>query len=182
MYRTIRSIATRLLAPICLIALAFPAWTNPLNNGVVSFEYGYFCAIPAAGERPAEDTMAGSIKVLSETPRFAKHTTIVPAMIGVDFGILVQVVPDLAGPAVFYTEHPPQGDHGITTESWTGTLTADRPTYVGFGFEYDFELTPGPWTLSAMQNGRQVYEITFDVVPASAALDPDLYCGPELVS
>ena len=182
MHRTNRSIATHIAALIIVMVCAASASANPVTNGVVSFEYGFLCMIEPEGEIPAEDTLTGTINIISQVPRFAQRGTTVPAMKGVEFGVLVQVVPEFDGPAVFYTEHPPQGDNGVTRESWTGTLSAEEATYIGFGFEYDFELTPGPWTLSAVQGEVLIYEITFDVVPASAMAAANLNCGPALVS
>ncbi len=97
-----------------------------------------------------------------------------PAQIGVEFGIVVQVRPEFEGNATVYVEHPPQGTDGTVQESWPNFFSASEPTYVGFSFEYDYELTPGPWTLSARREGELIYEIEFDVVQGANLLSCEM--------
>lgn len=173
----VRSAVLRWTICVALTGLGFTAQANPSIPGVSEIEFGYFCAIKEGTDIVAENTIEGTVRSIGTAPEFLRRGTTVPARLGIEFGVLVQVMPGFEGPVTIHVEHPPQTDHGITHESWAGNFSADRLTYVGFGFEYEYELTPGPWTLSATSDNDLIYEITFDVVAADSLPAGGLSCG-----
>ncbi len=70
-----------------------PASAAPALPGVVKIEYGYFCALESVGEREAENTVSGLVRQVEGAPQFIEYGSLVPAVIGVGFGVYVQVEP-----------------------------------------------------------------------------------------
>ena len=152
----------------------------PETPGTVYFDHGVFCALEPADERPAEGTVSGVIGLLDETPVFARPGPVVPARVGIGFGVHVQVAPQFAGPATIETSHPPMGPNGVTSQIWEVEFSADRVSYNGFSFDFEYELLPGPWSFTATANGRLIYKVDFTVVDPRFA--PALTCGGPLLS
>jgi len=164
-------------------ALAAATWLSPAQSepalpGVVKIEYGYFCALEAVGERAAENTVSGVVRQVEDTPRFIEYGSLVPATLGVGFGVFVQVTPEYEGVVIAITENPPMGPNGQTRQSFTTTLSSSEQSYVGFAFEHGYELVTGPWRMSAELNGRLIYSVDFQVV--SSDLMPSVTCGFEV--
>ena len=153
---------------------------NPQSPGAVSFEFGYFCAMETVDTQVADDTISGVVNLVDGLPNFIRQTTIIPAKIGVGFGVQVEVAPNYAGQATVVTVHPPMGERNVTRESWQTHLDAGDPSYNGFTFEYDYELALGPWSLSATRDGRLIYKVDFLVVDPSNL--PPIACGRALMS
>ncbi len=151
------------------------AHAAPALPGVVKIEYGYFCALEAVGEREAQDTVSGVVRQVDGAPQFIEYGSLVPAVIGVGFGVYVQVEPQYEGVVIAITENPPMGPNGQTRQSFTTTLSSDEQSYVGFAFEHEYELVTGPWRMSAELNGRVIYSVDFQVV--SGELMPSVSCG-----
>ncbi len=152
-----------------------PASAAPALPGVVKIEYGYFCALEAVGEREAQDTVSGVVRQVEGAPQFIEHGSLVPAVIGIGFGVYVQVEPQYEGLVIAITENPPMGPNGQTRQSFTTTLSSIEQSYVGFAFEHGYELVTGPWRMSAELNGRLIYSVDFQVV--SGELMPSVSCG-----
>lgn len=148
--------------------------------GTAFFDYGFFCAVEIIGHEEAQDTISGVVNMVAETPEFQRRSAIIPAEIGIGFGVHADVLPGYDGQAVIVNLHPPMGPDGVTRESWTTTYTAGEVSYNGFTFEYDYELVTGPWQISATSNGRLIYRIDFEVV--DPALLPKLSCDGALLS
>lgn len=136
---------------------------EPSTPGAAYFAYGHFCSLDPVAEERSADTISGTVQLVEGLPEFAAEGPNVPAQIGVGFGVHVQTLPQYAGPVLIVTEHPPMGPEGVTRQSWVTSFSADAPTYVGYSFEYEYELLPGLWTLSAQANGREIYSVTFNV-------------------
>ena len=156
------------------------ARAEPTSNGTTYFDYGVFCALETVNTMEAEDTISGVVNLLAETPVFLKQTTVVPARIGVGFGVHVDIPPEFGNVAVLSMEHPPMGPNAVTHETWVSQYNAGQINYNGFTFEYDYELEPGVWTLSSSMNGRKIYEVEFNVIDAS--LMPGLTCDGAFLS
>lgn len=160
-----------------------PALANPVTDGVAEIEFGYMCQVASDEEMVAEDTISGTVSIVTGSPEFQSHGTTVPAEIGIEFGVRAQALPEFEGPATVHVEHPPHGAAGITHEGWQTFMAADEMGYASFAFELPYEVTPGKWTISAISNGQVIYSVTFDVIsPVGSAVDA-LGCeGPALVS
>jgi len=149
----------------CLLWLTAAANAAPQTPGVAAFDYGYFCALDPVEEQASPDTVSGTVQLVADLPTFIARDLNVPAQVGVGFGVHVQTLPQFAGQVTVTSEHPPMGPNGVTRQSWVTDLSATEQNYVGYSFEYDYELLPGLWTLSAQANGRMLYSITFNILP-----------------
>ncbi|KZY36124.1 hypothetical protein A3731_02275 [Roseovarius sp. HI0049] len=172
-------------AALCmaLFVCGTPMAAHPVTDGVAQLEYGYMCKLATEEEMMAEDTLSGTVSLVTDPPPFTYRGTTVPAEIGVEFGVRVQVLPEFEGPATVHVEHPPHGAAGITRESWQTWLSAGDMGYASFSFEADYEVTPGKWTMSASANGRLIYSVTFDVIAPMGSATDAMGCNePEVVS
>lgn len=170
-------------ACMALFVFGTAAFANPVTDGVAEIEFGYMCQVASDEEMIAEDTISGTVSIVSGTPEFRRLGTTVPAQIGIEFGVKARALPEFEGPVTIHVAHPPHGAAGITHESWQSFLAADEMGYASFAFELPYEVTPGEWTISAVSDGRLVFSVTFDVVaPVGSPID-ELGCdGPALVS
>ena len=172
-------------AALCmaLFVCGTPMAANPVTDGVAQLEFGYMCKLQTEEEMLAEDTISGTVSLVTDPPPFTYRGTTVPAEIGVEFGVRVQVLPQFEGPATVHVEHPPHGAAGITNESWQTYLRADDMGYASFSFDAEYEVTPGKWTMSATSNGRVIYSVTFDVVAPMGSATDAMGCNePDFVS
>jgi len=169
----VRAFALLAILPVAGLAQA-------ISNGTTYFDYGIYCAVETDSQQEAKDTISGVINILSETPVFIRKGTIVPAQIGVGFGIHVDIPDDLSGPVTMATVHPPMGPDGITRETWQTTFTPGQINYSGFTFEFDYELLPGPWQISASIDDRLIYSVDFTVV--NPRLTAPIACDGTLLS
>lgn len=161
--------------PVIALFLSTGAWADSRAPGAAFFATGAFCAVEIVGEEVAEGTLSGTINLVDGPPEFYAAGPVVPAQIGIGFGIHLDVDPDFAGHATVTTTHPPMGTSGITSQTWQTTYTAGNLAYNGFTFEFDYELVVGPWTISAEADGREIYFAEFDVVDPMFAPPPP--CG-----
>jgi len=169
-----------LIPVFALMLSAQSARAEATSNGTTYFEFGIFCALETVEQREAKDTISGVVNLLAEAPVFLRKTTVVPAKIGIGFGIHVDIPAPLKGPVIMQTTHPPMGENGVTVERWDTEITPGRLNYNGFTFEYDYELLPGPWTIAALVNGRELYKVDFTVV--DPALTPPISCEGSFLS
>jgi hypothetical protein len=172
-----------LLSLIALLPAALAAAISaaePRTPGAVELDYGYFCAHEPVEEGVAEGTISGTVNFIEGLPVFQVRDTRVPGGLGISFGIHVLVQPRFAGAARVHVDHPPMGPDGITRQSWTTELSALEHEYLGYTFDYPYEVLPGRWTLSAEAAGQEIYAITFEVMDPARL--PPLACGPAHLS
>lgn len=158
----------RVIACILVLGPTFPAWAGAQTPGASRFDTGWFCALDPVSSQVAEDTISGRVDHYADRPAFAVHGDMIPAALGVSFGVHVQASPGFDGPVTIVVTHPPMGPDGVSRESWQGALSATQYLYNGFAFEEDYELVTGEWTMSAFAGSRLVYKATFQVVPGAA--------------
>jgi hypothetical protein len=151
------------------------ATAETIAPGVQDFEFGFFCATEPLSQRPASGTISGVVNNVDGSPRFVRLGPMVPARLGIGFGVNAQVLPQYEGPVLAVTLHPPMGPNRVTRETFDANLSSAEPSYLGFSFEHAYELVPGPWTLSAEANGRVIYSVDFLVVDPKSM--PDVTCG-----
>ncbi len=148
------------------------------QSGTVVFDHGFFCALEPVSRDLAEDTVSGDVALVDHSPVFIGPGPDVPARIGIGMGVNVQMQPGSGGPATVEVQHPPMGPNAVTRQTWQSTLSETDALYLGYSFDYPYELLTGRWTLSASANGRTVYAVTFNVVPASQM--PWIACGEQV--
>lgn len=143
------------------------------------YESGVLCAPETVVTRDAPDTVAGTTHVVEEAPPFVSSGRLVPAVIGIGFGVRAGLASDLGAEGVLMSvTHPPFSGSGVTEQSfvtYVGTRTDPGITF--YQFDYGYELALGDWTMKATLNGVTLYEATFTVVPPAALPELAGVCG-----
>lgn len=176
MRRSFITVLTGLAAAAGLPLVAGAALYAP---GAASATYGYFCALDPVAEIPAEDTISGTVSLIEGPPRLIRQGPLVPAQIGVGFGVIFDLPPGTSGPVTVEVTHPPMGPQSVTRETWVSSATGVAGNYVGFTFDLPYEVRKGAWSFRGTANGRVVFEATFDVVSPGPGLP--VFCPTEPV-
>jgi hypothetical protein len=150
---------------------------NPYaSDKIETLVHGVYCAEGPVELEEAPGTAAGVVNIVPGLPEMRAVTTLVPAQIGVGFGLLVTpaagAVPD---PVDITITHPPYPDSGVEVEHWRTVLDEGSPGLVGFSFEVESELVPGPWRFEGRHRGELLFDVRFEVV--APALLPELSQG-----
>jgi hypothetical protein len=150
---------------------------NPFKSDLIdSLVHGVYCAEGPIELQDAPDTAAGVVNIVPGLPEMRAVTTLVPAQIGIGFGLVVEAREGLfLDPAIVTITHPPYPDTGIEVERWITSIDGEGAGLIGFSFEIESELVLGRWTIEAEHQGELVLRIDFEVVPP--ALVPDLAQG-----
>lgn len=170
------------LMPHIVLALMLaspPAWADFLGPKVASFRAGIACGQEVVGTSPAPDTVAGVTNIIEGDVEFISTGRMVPAVLGIGFGALVQAKGGPILDVLMEVMHPPMGDAGTTRESYYTTINNADASMALFQFDYDYELVQGPWTLTASKDGEQIYSVDFMVVAPAAVPGLATVCGYE---
>lgn len=165
-------IFARLSAFLLAATLAAPVFAqdqqgNPrISPGIGELVYGIYCAQEPERRDPAPDTASGHLNIVPVIPEFQFRQKLVPAEIGIGFGVLATAAPGLIhDPVTVTVTHPPYPDTGIEVESWTSDIEDLGPSLMGFSFDTPNELLLGEWTFSATTaDGEELFHIAFEVV------------------
>lgn len=168
----------RRLALALLLALAAPLAAQPAapqaDPDVASLTFGVFCALQAMDQRPAPGTLSGWIHVPDTEIDFHwADRQIVPAQIGLAFGVKSRLQPGLFLDGEMRVYRP----GSATPEVWTSSFTDISDQFGFFRFDREDELIPGIWRFEAWAGGEQLYTVTFEVVPAQALPQIAQACG-----
>lgn len=162
----------RLLAALLtsLLALTLPATAQQANTprfgpDIAELVYGLYCAQEPEREDPAPDTASGIINIVPSIPDFQFRQKLVPAEIGIGFGVLARAQPGmLLDPVTVTVTHPPYPGSGIEVEQWQ-TDVDDGLNLMGFSFDHAGELVLGEWTFSGhTAAGDELFFISFEVI------------------
>ena len=155
-----------------------------VSPDVVLEEFGVFCPDEAAGRVEAPDTERGFIDLIDGDPRVDFPTTVVPAELGLGFGLRFRL-PDGQGVqmARVIIEHPPFGDPPLTVESYPTTVDGQYASVTQFDFDDAYEMQLGTWVMSIEILGQIVLRQTFQVVPPEQSpISARLCDGPPMMS
>lgn len=143
------------------------------------FDAGVLCGQDGGERREAPDTLAGSTFVIEDTPPFVSKGRLVPAVLGIGFGVRAALASDLGQDSVLMSiTHPPLADSGTTRQSFTTYIgPKDVPSITLYQFDYPYEMALGDWTMTASYGGVTLYESTFTVVPPAALPELAGVCG-----
>lgn len=175
-------------AGLAALSLSVPAAAqeapDPYKSDLIDrLSYGIYCAEPPVDQEAAPGTAAGVVNLVAGVPEFLAETTLVPAQIGVGFGVVVELRDGLLlDPTDVTITHPPYPDTGISVERWATVMDGDGPGLVGFSFEAEGELVPGPWTFEAEHAGELLFRVTFAVVAPALLPGPAMACGGAMLS
>lgn len=142
------------------------------------FEAGVLCAQDSGTIRLAPDTLAGTTHVVEEAPPFVSNGRLVPAILGVGFGVKAGLASEFGQEGVLMSVTHPPLDGGATEQSFTTVIgPREVPGITFYQFDYGYELALGNWTMTASYGGVTLYETTFTVVPPSALPELAGACG-----
>lgn len=156
-----------LLAFALTLGIAAPLAAQVARSAdLQSIEAGVICPPESVGYREAPGTITGRAHIIEEMPEFVSLTQMVPAVIGVGFGVRLQAVPELGTETVVVTiTHPPMGKDGVRQQSFTSAVSGLGPTIAFFQFDHAYEMVLGRWSFEARRDDQLVYRAFFDVVP-----------------
>lgn len=157
---------TRALFIFCLIVAPLAALAEMAKgDAITSLEAGIICPPEPFDAAPAPDTLAGQTHVITEDPPFVSNSQVVPAALGVGFGI--KALSDAPGglPGVIVrVSHPPMGENGRQTQSFITAISGQSPSVTFYQFDHTYELVQGTWTIAAYAGELELYAVTFEVV------------------
>lgn len=168
----------RRLALALLLILTSPLRAGPAatetSAEITSLEAGVFCALQAMDQRPAPGTLSGWIHVPdSEIDFHWPDTRVVPARIGIAFGVKSRLTPGLFLSGEMRVYRP-----GVSApETWESSFSAIGDQVGFFRFDREDELLPGIWRLEAWSGETRLYRVDFEVVPAAALPGIAQACG-----
>lgn len=165
--------AALLLSALPLSALADPA--PPHAAAVVAdLQVGVFCALQAMDQRPAPGTLSGWIHVPDGPLEFHwPDVQVVPAAIGLAFGVKSQMVPGVFASGEMRVYRPGSS----TPETWDSSFSDTGEQFGFFRFDREDELITGLWRFEAWEGEAQLYAVEFEVVPAEGVPEITNACG-----
>ena len=148
-----------------LLAAAAPLQADPAppfaGPGITLDAVGIFCRIGTTRREAAPGTTLGYVQLLEGMPELAFRQQLVPARLGVQFGVIVISDRDIAG-----VRNETWKPGASMAEVWSADLTAGIPRSRGFSFDFADELLPGVWRMQAFDGATLLYEVEFEVRPA----------------
>ena len=172
------TIKNRIRAVLLGLALGGPLHADPAppqaDPLVASLRVGVFCALQAMDQRPAPGTLSGWIHVPDGVIDFHwPDARVVPAAIGLAFGVKSQMVPGVFAQGEMRVYRPGRS----TPETWESTFSDTGEQFGFFRFDRDDEQIPGIWRFEAWEADTQLYSVEFEVVPAAALPEIAQACG-----
>lgn len=165
-----RSVPLFLSLALCFLTPAVAQEANPRVSPLLAeLVYGAYCAQEPDRRDPAPGTASGVINMVPLIPDFQFRQKLIPAEIGIGFGVLATAPPGvLHDPVTVTVTHPPYpvgGTYsGIEVEQWI-TDVDDGLNLMGFTFDHAHELVLGEWTFSAHTlAGEELFHIAFEVI------------------
>lgn len=143
--RTVGAIA------LFVAAAGMPAAADTIGDEISQWEVGAICpsTFDAAGRNP------GNLP-------FVARTQVVPAAVGMGFGVKVQTSRPGGISGVTLTVTSPPGGPG--TQSFRTSLTDTGLSNFYYRFENASEAAPGTWTITASSDGVVLYSIDIQSV------------------
>lgn len=131
-------------------------------------EYGEFKAY-SVERKDAVNTSLGKMTVLKEI-ELVKQTGTIDGLLGVQFGVKYFIEGSPKGASVPLSVrlfHPkttnPDTQQASTMDEWIANAKVGKANYSGWIFEYQWEITPGEWTIQLLHEGVTLAEQKFIV-------------------
>lgn len=144
------------------IATETGTFTNP--DLIEEIEYGLVCNTQTTGRENAPDTDVGTVSVLKGGVSFASHSTVIPAILGVSFGVKSRSSGEPIDDVTIRVTHPPLKETGTTEQSWQGYIDSSQLLAQLYKFEIPSEQVTGEWVISAYKGENLLYSVPFTVV------------------
>jgi len=169
--------ATLLLISLFLAAPALAQ--EVVSSRVAVFEAGILCAPDSVGTREAPGTVAGTTHIVEETPPFVDEGRMVPAVLGVGFGVRAGFDSSFGEEDILIrVTHPPFAGTGATEQSFFTYIGGlNDPAITFYQFDYDYELALGTWTFEALSGDDLIYRTVWTVVPPNTLPELAGICG-----
>lgn len=158
----------RLVPPLLALLSAATAASSEVGAFVepplVLESAGVICEVELQGTRPAPETLSGTLNLIDQERAIDVESLLVPAEVGLSFGIRTTLTPGASVPEVtVIVIHPPMGPDGVTTERWSAAMNFGEPSLNLFTFEHDYELVEGAWLFKLEFEGRTLLQQPFEV-------------------
>lgn len=138
------------------------------STSVKQLEAGVICPPDSVGTTIAPDTLAGATHIIEEDPPFVSNSRVVPAALGVGFGVKAQsIAPGGLSGVIVRVTHPPMGDNGRRSQSFLTSMSGQSPSITFYQFDHAYELVEGTWTMAAYAGDTELLSVTFEVVDPS---------------
>jgi hypothetical protein len=143
---------------------------QPRIDGADLIEFGLYES-KRTGDKPDAGTPSGSTHIVAEVA-FYEATNRVPARLGTRFGIRYRIVGEPAGaqvPIRVVWRLPAPGLRNPTSGNVYRESVSDFAVPIGqawmrgYGFDSNWELVPGDWTLELWSGARKLLTKTFTV-------------------
>lgn len=162
---------TRVIAFLAL-ALVGCHFQRASPRDVELLEFGTFRETDTGGYVRAPDSVQGRSHAVTDAV-LIEGTTDIRASRGTSFGIRVKFTGEPAGVIVPCTAkcfHPkfadPTTQRTSEVEQWENFGTIGSAGYIGYTFDYEWELVPGQWTIQLFVGSKLKAEKTFNVIVA----------------
>lgn len=129
------------------------------------YSYGIYCADYKAEVKDAPDTATGYISTVAGKPEIEHQTDQIPIFENLSMGFYYGPEPDVLVDNIrFHISHPPyRNAEGQTQESFSVEFDGLEARLNGFRFEFPFEMVPGTWTMTLMQEDVTLIAMDFFV-------------------
>lgn len=146
-------------------------WYDP--ELIADFRVGIYCDPKVSETSSADDTIKGSVERLSGNPTFARGTTVVPAIDGINFGVEGRESPPSPETVTITVIHPPLGRNRVRKESWETQMQGNKVTYHGYFLGLSDGDPTGDWVITGTRSGKVLFKARFKVVkPSKKHFDP----------
>ncbi len=175
-------LAMRSLLVLALCSAPSLGWADlTFDEELLTASAGVYCDIGSVGSSEAPGTDVGQIDLLEYTPEFEWDTMVVPAKIGLSFGVRTQTVDGaVLENVIVRLTHPAFPETGTTQQVYVTTM--DALSINAYSFDIPRELTVGPWVLQAEWDGQILYRAEFTVVDAKMLPAIANSCGGGMLS
>ena len=164
------------LSCLAITLVATSALAENVQSSQIAFlEAGILCGPETIGTTPAPGTIEGATHIIENEPDFVSTVQVVPAVLGLGFGVKSQsVMPDGIDSVEIIVTHPEMGETAVAMQSFSTRISGADPSLTFYQFDHIYELVHGTWQFVARSGETQLYSVSFEVV------DPRLV--PELAS
>ncbi len=163
------------LAFLCAMGGSVAAATPPappISSPLIQdFSVGVLCAPRVNEQIAAPNTVPGYVNQIAKAPKLSFAQQVVPAALGVSFGITFTPAHDLVGVRNL-TYRPGKA----TPDVYYSDILAKPGRFRGYGFDTPDEMLPGLWRLEGWQGDRLLYRVEFEVVPSASLPDIQAQC------
>ena len=176
-----KSSTMKLLLLSCLVTTmsAGSAQAENFRAPEIAFlEAGILCGPETIGTLPAPGTIEGATHVIENEPDFVSTVQVVPAVLGLGFGVKSQsVMPDGIDSVEIFVSHPEMGETAVAIQSFMTRINGTDPSLTFYQFDHTYELVHGTWRFMARSGETTLYAVSFEVVAPRLVPELASLCG-----